>query len=97
MLPAEIRKRNAMKTDDNRDDVEAIKAIIARQFESLNWRSGTPADWDTFAADFFPGATLYPAARLVRSQTVQAFIDRMKDLAGSRLRSFVRSSSNSQR
>ena len=44
------------------DDARAIEALIARQFERLNWTPGAPADWQGFAADFLPGAPLYPAA-----------------------------------
>ena len=40
-----------------------------------------------FAADFFPEASLYPAARPAKRQTVEAFIERMKGLAGTKLRS----------
>jgi hypothetical protein len=62
--------------------------MIARQFGSLTWTTETPANWDTFAADFFPEATLYPAARPAQRQTVEAFVERMKGLAGTKLRSF---------
>jgi len=77
-----------MDIEQHRDEVEAIKAVIARQFASLNWGPGKSADWVTFAADFFPGATLYPAARPAKSQAVQGFIERMKALSGTKLRSF---------
>jgi hypothetical protein len=77
-----------MTTEDHGDDVQAIKAIIARQFASLTWTHGAPADWDAFAVDFLPGATLYPASRPPACQTVRAFVDRMKDLSKTKLRSF---------
>ena len=76
-----------MHTDEHSDDVRAIEALIARQFASLSWAPGTSADWDGFAADFFPEASLYPAARPAKRQTVEAFIERMKGLAGTKLRS----------
>ena len=76
-----------MHTDERSDDVRAIEALIARQFASLSWAPGTSADWDGFAADFFPEASLYPAARPAKRQTVEAFIERMKGLAGTKLRS----------
>ncbi len=60
-----------MQTDEHTDDARAIEAFIARQFASLNWAPGTSADWDAFAADFFPEASLYPAARPARRQTVE--------------------------
>jgi transposase InsO family protein len=77
-----------METNEHGDDVRAIEAFIARQFASLNWSPGTSADWEGFAADFFPEASLYPAARPAKRQTVEAFIQRMKGLAGTKLRSF---------
>jgi Domain of unknown function (DUF4440) len=77
-----------MGADEHRDDVQAIEAVIARQFASLSWTPGTSADWDGFAADFFPEASLYPAARPAKRQTVEGFIERMKGLEGTQLRSF---------
>ncbi len=47
-----------MQTDGHSGDVRAIEALIARQFASLGWAPGTPADWAAFAADFLPGAPL---------------------------------------
>ena len=77
-----------MEADTHRDDVQAIAAIIARQFASLSWTPETSADWDRFAADFFPEASLYPASRPAKRQTVEVFIERMKGLEGTKLRSF---------
>ena len=77
-----------MDTETQRGDVQAIEAIIARQFACLTWTRGTPADWNAFAADFLPGATLYPAARPPTFQTVEGFIERMKNLAETKLHSF---------
>jgi ketosteroid isomerase-like protein len=74
--------------DDFDDDVEAIEAIVSRQFASLNWTNASPADWEAFAADFSPDATLYPAARPARPQTIQAFVERMKGISQTTLRSF---------
>jgi len=76
-----------MDGNDHGDDERAIKAVIARQFASLSWTPEAPADWDGFAADFVAGATLYAAARPASSQTVHAFLERMKGLAGTTLRS----------
>lgn len=78
----------AMVSSDDSDDRRAIEAIIQRQFASLNWRPGTSGDWQAFASDFHPDAALYPAACPARSQTVSAFIERMKGLSGGTLRSF---------
>jgi hypothetical protein len=77
-----------MQTDQDGDDIRAIEALIARQFGSLNWNAGQSADWEAFAADFLPEASLYPAARPARAQTVDGFVERMKGLAGTKLRSF---------
>ncbi|MEZ0169861.1 hypothetical protein [Microvirga sp. TS319] len=77
-----------MGADDPRDDVHAIEAVIARQFASLSWTSGARADWAGFAADFLPGAALYPAVRPARPQTIETFIERMKGLAGTKLHAF---------
>ena len=71
------------------DDEAAIRKIIAQQFGSLNWRPGTSGAWAAFMADFLPGAPLYAAAHPVKSQTAEAFVERMKGLAESKLRSFA--------
>lgn len=42
-----------METEHQREDVQAVKAIIARQFASLSWTRETPAGWDAFAAISF--------------------------------------------
>src|SRR5262245_66287580 len=73
---------------DQPDDAAAIRELIARQFASLSWGAGTPGDWQAFAADFHPDATLYPAARPARPQTVPAFVERMQALAQTTLRVF---------
>ena len=70
------------------DDVRAIRALIARQFASLCWRPGAPPDFAAFAADFLPGAALYPSARPVRALAVDAFVERMRGLSQGSLRTF---------
>ena len=78
-----------MPQDSNADaDVKAIEAIIARQFASLNWTPTSSGDWQAFEAGFHPTASLYPAARPTQRQTVEAFIERMKELAGTTMRTF---------
>ncbi|MEP9373236.1 hypothetical protein [Mesorhizobium sp. KR1-2] len=81
-------KTDVHGTDAYADDKLAIRAVIARQFGSLNWSEGSPADWDAFAVDFFPSALLYPGARPAKSQTVSAFLERMKRLSETTLRRF---------
>jgi hypothetical protein len=77
-----------MHADEHGDDVRAIGALVARQFASLSWGPDTPAGWEAFAADFVPEASLYPAARPAKRQTVQAFVERMRGLAETKLRTF---------
>lgn len=76
-----------MRDDDQQDDIRAIEDLIARQFRTLSWNPGQPGDWQGFAADFFPGAPLYATGRPAKAQTVDAFVDRMKGLADTTLRS----------
>ncbi len=73
--------------EDNGDE-NAIRALIGAHFEGLNWTPTTPADWDTFAADFLPDASLFPASRPVQVRTLDAFIDRMNGVAQGSLRTF---------
>ena len=77
-----------MQSDANGEDTRAIRELVARQFASLNWSPETSAHWRAFAADFLSEAALYPAARPPKVQTVEAFVDRMKGLAETKLRSF---------
>ena len=81
-------RRIAMQADADGEDKPAIRELVARQFASLNWSPETSADWGAFAAAFHPEATLYPAARTPKAQTVDAFVERMKGLAETKLRSF---------
>ena len=60
-------------------DVAAIRQVM-RQELSLVWSRDEGADWDAFAGTFIPEAALFPAARPVRTQTLDHFIDRMKRL-----------------
>lgn len=70
------------------EDLQAIRALIANHFQALRWRPGEPIDWATFSADFIPDASLIPAARPVRRQTLEAFLARMNGVAKDKLRSF---------
>jgi hypothetical protein len=64
------------------DDIVAIKALIKRQFSSLSWTEASSGDWAGFASDFTP------AARPAMPQTVEAFVERMRTMAETKLRSF---------
>lgn len=77
-----------MKADGHAADRQAIEELIYRQFGSLCWSGGRTGDWNSFSADFLPGASLYPAARPAKRQSVDAFIERLAGLAGSRLHAF---------
>lgn len=78
-----------MQDEQYAADVEAIEEIIARQFHSLSWQPGSPADWEAFLTDFIADASLYPAARPVRKQLPGAFMERMAGLAQDRLTEFA--------
>jgi hypothetical protein len=77
-----------MAVADETDDVRAINSLIGAHFDGLRWSPGTLPDWVSFAADFLPDASLFPAARPVRRQTLEAFITRMNGLVNGALRSF---------
>jgi ketosteroid isomerase-like protein len=81
-------KGSIVGTDEHSDDVRAIQALIARQFASVGWARDKPADWEAFAADFYPEAALYPAARPAKRQNVEVFVERMQGLAATKLRAF---------
>ncbi|WP_137932448.1 hypothetical protein [Mesorhizobium comanense] len=75
-------------TEDEPDaDGAAIRAIIARQFASLSWGEGRAPGWDDFAGDFLDGASLFPAARPARRTSVADFVERMRGLSQTSLRS----------
>ena len=77
----EIGQTMGFKSDSGSSaDVSLIKALVRNQFESLTWTREKEADWDGFADTFLPGASLFPAARPVKPQTVDQFVDRMKRL-----------------
>ena len=63
---------------DESPDVRAIREIIDRQCESLSRTDRAGADWEQFAADFHPTASLYPPTPSVEEQTVEEFVDRTR-------------------
>jgi ketosteroid isomerase-like protein len=69
-------------------DTDAIQHLIARQFNSMCWTPNNTADWKAFAADFAPWAALYPPTRPAQPQTIERFVERMKDLAETTLHTF---------
>jgi ketosteroid isomerase-like protein len=77
-----------MAISDRNEDVRAIERLIGAHFQGLRWTPSTHPDWEAFADDFLPDASLFPAARPARRQTLDAFITRMNGLAQGALRSF---------
>lgn len=74
---------------NRRHEVSAIKQVMRKQFESLTWTGEKEADWKRFADTFLLEASLFPAARPVKPQTVDQFMDRMRRLrAEGKLRTF---------
>jgi hypothetical protein len=69
-----------LKTDSDGANISAIKQVLGKQFKSLNWSREKDADWQAFGDTFLPGALLFPAARPVKPQTVEQFMERMKRL-----------------
>lgn len=74
-------------TDNKNQDLDAIRALVGRQFKSLSWEEGEAPDWASFAGDFLPEAALYASARPARAQSITAFRERMDKLVGTSLRS----------
>jgi hypothetical protein len=73
---------------EQNDDLQAIRSLIGAHFRGLRWAPDTRPDWVTFSADFLPDASLFPAARPARRQTLDAFIARMNGVAQGALRTF---------
>lgn len=68
-----------LKTDIEDADVSAIKQVMSQEL-SLFWSRDKNANWEAFAGTFLSGAALFPAARPVKTQTLDQFIDRMERL-----------------
>ena len=77
-----------MATVDDGDDQRAIRRLIGNHFSGLRWSEGTHPDWEAFTDDFLPDASLIPAARPARRQTLDAFVSRMQGVAQGSLRTF---------
>jgi hypothetical protein len=43
-----------MAAEDRSAEARAIEQLIARQFASVSWAPGRPADWQAFVADSTP-------------------------------------------
>ena len=77
-----------MAVIDESDNTRAIRTLIGAHFRGLRWTATTRPDWGAFTADFLSDASLFPAARPARRQTLEAFIARMNGVAQGALRSF---------
>lgn len=88
ILKARRKGSGGMAVLDENDDARAIRNLIGAHFRGLRWTPTSSPDWAAFTADFLPDASLYPAARPVRRQTLDAFITRMNGLAQGTLRAF---------
>ncbi len=77
-----------MDIGEGNGDEKAVRALIGAHFQGLKWTPTTQADWSTFAADFLPDASLFPAARPAQAKTLDTFIERMNGVAQGSLRSF---------
>lgn len=63
------------------EDMRAIEALIRRQAECLAWAPGRAGDWEGFARDFLPTATLIQSPRPIEPRTVPQFVARQQRLA----------------
>lgn len=69
-------------------DIQAIKALIERQFSSASWNSFKQADWDGFESVFHPDATLFSADQLDAAQTANDFVMRLQNQSKTTRRAF---------
>ena len=69
-------------------DQADIRTLIGNHFEAMRWSPEEQVNWTTFADDFLPGATLYPASRPVQPKSLDEFIERMKGVAENLLHTF---------
>ena len=70
-----------MDIREGNGDEAVIRTLIGAHFQGLKWTPASQADWSTFAADFLPDASLFPAARPARPKTLDEFIERMNSVA----------------
>ena len=70
------------------DDLRAIAALVRRQIKCLAWAPGRSADWDGFARDFLPEASLIQSPRPIQPRSVSEFVTRQQGLARGPLSSY---------
>ena len=74
-------RRTRMTTSNiDTDDVAQITAIMRSHAASLTWTRERDGNWSGFAQTFLPGAELFPAARPLKPQTIDQFVERLKRL-----------------
>lgn len=71
---------NTISDNQEDPDHQAIRALIATQFESLAWTPKQDGDWERFGASFLPCAHLFDSRRPAQPQSVTDFIMRMRGL-----------------
>jgi ketosteroid isomerase-like protein len=69
-------------------DIQAIKALIERQFTSVTWNSYKQPDLDGFMSTFHPNATLYTSALPTTAQTPAQFAETLEAQSKSTRRTF---------
>ncbi|MBH64175.1 MAG: hypothetical protein CL569_17350 [Alphaproteobacteria bacterium] len=80
-----------MSAESETGDVREIREILARQLANITWTAGKDSDWAAFSEDFLPDVSLYAATRTAKSQPVETFVERMKSLPETGLKSFEQS------
>jgi hypothetical protein len=70
-------------------DEREIRELIAAQAKRLSWSPDRPGDWEGYKSGFHPDALMVASSRPAKTQAVDAFLGRMKALAGGSLRSFA--------
>ena len=62
------------------DDLQAIRTLITRQFDALDWSPTQAPDFTPLLEGFLPGASMYPSRRPLAAQTPAAFCARLAGL-----------------
>jgi hypothetical protein len=67
------------KTRNDDPDVSAIRQLMKQEL-SLSWSREKDGDWERFTNTFLAGAALFPASRPAKPQTLDQFVERLKQL-----------------
>jgi hypothetical protein len=71
---------NAAGHDALEMEADAVRAVLARQFEHLSWAAGDTPDYAPVLADFVPGAHMYASRRPAAAQSAAEFCARLERL-----------------